>query len=179
MPVKIFLASKFSRQSIIRGIRDDLTQFYNADTGIGHYEVVSSWLDIPTTSVPPRQHGTEAYDNYCYFTAASDFADVCLADLLICDLSEDESQSRPCGALIEIGIALGRSIPVWLIGELPTVYRQGPHVYEFESWQAVFEVLGQPQQLPTYDVADPDVADYVPTRYERCIEDYGDVEGLF
>jgi hypothetical protein len=115
----IYLAGSWKRREQIRGHADTL-KFLG-------YEVTSGWLYSETKTNPTDlvwEPGTEVAE------ASRDLQESVTADLFIVDTIERSSTG---GSDCELGAALARGVPVWVVGPK----RNGYHhlaVKHFEGW---------------------------------------------
>lgn len=97
----IYLAAKIHRIQMMRFIAEDI----RSDWGL---DVISAWHDgeiIDDTSAPACRAGWEM-----------NRAQVLGADLLLAYGTKDDPLN---GTMIEIGMAVGRNIPIYLVGNYP------------------------------------------------------------
>lgn len=127
MNKKIYLASRFGRQSFLRNIRDQLH-----DTG--KWTVVSRWIDTERPENPDKNFFLSD-DGMSRLNA--DLADIRLCNIMVADLTE--GMGTRGGVAIEIGYAIGLKKPVILIGK-PEMFGIFGHVFHktFSDWQTAF-----------------------------------------
>ena len=128
-----YLAARYSR-------REELCR-YRADVEDRGIKVPARWLngnhqiDDAGLSVEAAREERERF-------AAEDFADVTGADLLIAFTEAPRSSNSRGGRHVELGIALGRGMPVVLVGPRENVFCCLPQVTVYATWDAA---LGDPR----------------------------------
>lgn len=142
--VRIYLAARYSR-------RLELCEYRTQLESLGH-EVTSSWLNgshqISDAGVPIGEHGeslVEGDDGSTTDKAAelrakfaeNDFLDVDRSDLLIAFTEPPRSGASRGGRHVEFGIALGRGVPVWIVGHRENIFAWLPQVAFFNDFSAV------------------------------------------
>jgi hypothetical protein len=73
--------------------------------------------------------------------AADDYDDVLAADVLIAFTEEPRSTNSRGGRHVELGIALGRRMPIVVVGPRENVFCWLPAVTHFRTWAGAFEVI--------------------------------------
>ena len=123
--MKIYLAAKYSRMEELRGYRDQLI-------ALGH-TVTSRWLDgnhEQSDESDPTNVDLQRW-------AREDIEDILSADVFVCFTGGEKSTGRN----IEFGYALGRGIPVRVVGPRESVFHHIPFVSVFESWRDYLELV--------------------------------------
>ncbi len=125
--MKIYLASRFSRNDEMRGVRDVLT-------ALGH-EITSRWID---------QHGGDQLESaaqevlnsdpesVCHF-GVHDLEDIQAADTTISFTSADGGGKG--GRHVEHGIALGLGKRVIVCGPRENIFHTLPQVEHYATWR--------------------------------------------
>jgi hypothetical protein len=150
--VKIYLAARYSRRLELCGYREQAQ-------AIGH-KVQACWLDgqhqIGDTGTPIGEHGealVEDNDQSTHVRAAAlrnkfaceDFRDVISAELLIAFTEPPRSSGSRGGRHVELGIALGRMLRVWICGPRENLFCWMEDVRQFDTWEDCLRALkGQP-----------------------------------
>lgn len=120
--MRLYLAAKYSR-------RDELNRYAEDLRGLGHV-VNCRWLsehDLPV-GAPPEGGLRFALD---------DIEDIRAADLLIAFTEEPGKPGagrNRGGRHVELGIAIGRGMPVYVVGWRENVFCYLPEVIFFETW---------------------------------------------
>ena len=125
--MKLYVAGKWEDRERVSDIMRILR-------GIG-FEITCDWTD--------HKYEDEAYpQQYC----ADDVQGVKDADLYI-GIFVDSYIYR--GALVEMGIALGVGIPVWLLGtkQDDCIFSHHPSVKKFKAWEELIEALSLESEL--------------------------------
>ena len=122
--MKIYLASRFRNQAILRAVRARLRE-------LGH-TVTARWLD--------------GHDVGEYRKLAADWAEEDLADIRACDLLiayTHDCQKTRGGMNFEMGYAIGQEKRVWLVGDPVCVFHFHPMVIcrDFPTWNECFTLL--------------------------------------
>jgi|GEM_PF-1872187 len=155
--MKIYLAARYSR-------REELCCYREQLRALGH-KVTSRWLDgmhqIDAKGNPIGEEGeslveTDEHGDIKDAMAAAllrqrfaheDVADVQSSRLLIAFTEPPRELSRNRGGRhVELGIALGQGIPVFIVGYRENVFCWLDQVEYFETWEVCFERLGGGQQ---------------------------------
>ena len=119
--MKIYAAGKWEDRARVSSIMRMLE-------GMGH-EITCDWTD--------HKYEDEDYpQQYC----ADDVQGVKDADLYLGIFVADYHYR---GALVEMGIALGADIPVWLLGDKADgcIFTNHPSVRKFQEWGELFDAL--------------------------------------
>ena len=119
--VKIYVAGKWED-------RERCSEIMRVLRGVG-YEITCDWTD--------HKYSDNAYPTqYCQ----DDLAGVKNADLYLGIFVADYNYR---GALVEMGIALGSGIPVWLFGDKQDscIFSSHPTVRKFNDWGTLSESL--------------------------------------
>ena len=136
--MKIYLASRYSRRIELMGYRHELQS-------IGH-KVTSRWLDLDHQDASWRATMSDdvstdnAAELRCKF-ATEDFNDVLAADVLIAFTESPSSNSGRGGRHVELGIAIGRGKPVYVVGHRENIFCWLGLVRFHESFQSVIADL--------------------------------------
>lgn len=147
--MNIYLAARYSRRAELCGYRDTLT-------AMGHI-VTSRWLNgdhqISDNGQPIGETGEALIEGDDGSTspkaialrerfAQEDIKDVKDADILIAFTEPPRSNASRGGRHVELGIALGLGIKVWVIGHRENIFCWLPEVSFFPS---IYEALAQPE----------------------------------
>ena len=97
----IYLASNWDSKPRMRALRDQIQ--------LRGHTVLSSWLDDPTT-----EYIVDSPND-----ARNDLDEIRRCDLVVCDTAE---QSNTGGREVEVGFAMGRALPVWIIGPQRNIF---------------------------------------------------------
>lgn len=123
---KVYLASKIRHSAYLKKIRETKPNL----------EITSRWLDMvhlePTQGSLDRELGA-----WCW---SIDVADVLRSD---CLLVYAEQEDILCGALVEVGVALAKDIPVFLVGTSKSfgTWKSHPQVLAFNSINKAADVI--------------------------------------
>lgn len=114
--MKIYLTSSFPERIYLRQIADDLGQD-------GH-EIVSDWIYIATSFIDEKDQRLWVSLNVQRIKES---------DLVIVFVGAPPSE----GCWIELGYALGRKIPVFVVGQASTMFRFEPSIrwVPTETWK--------------------------------------------
>lgn len=130
--MRIYLASRYSRLDELQAVRRELHS-------MGHV-VTSRWLNGEHQAENDRlEPGAEA-ERFAY----EDLKDVLRAELVISFTEKPRTTSSRGGRHVEFGVALGRGIPVWIIGPRENVFHCISDVHQFGSFEqakAALEVV--------------------------------------
>lgn len=118
----IYIAAKFEMRPVLVAI----TPLIAATC----HEILSSWLF--------RRGSAEAVQE-----AREDLEDLAAATLFILDTSFPGGS----GCEVELGFALARGIPVWIVGPQRNIFHHLPTIRFFASWQEVLCELSTLEQL--------------------------------
>lgn len=141
----IYLAARYSRRLELCG--------YRAELQAAGFEVAGRWLDgghqLSNTGDPIGEHGEnlveagghEAAELRLKF-ALDDLQDVSRAEHLIAFTEEPRSSNSRGGRHVELGIAIGRGIPVSIVGPRENIFCWLPGVLQFPSWEAFRALSG-------------------------------------
>lgn len=135
----IYLAARYSRRLELCGYRAQL-----AARGIG---VTSRWLDgghqIGTDGQPLTEEGERRFeagdasaDELRVKFANDDLEDVLAARLLVAFTETPRTATSRGGRHVELGIALGASIPIAVVGPRENIFCWLPQIRHFSSWAA-------------------------------------------
>ena len=130
---KVYIAGPFRNRELYMDLAD-----YLEDNG--PYEVTSRWL----LEKPPKhfKRFDPCWGEYLKGRMAIDIEDVVGSDLLLLDLVGCEHDPMPRhGSHTELGLALGRGIQVWAIGDW-SGFCWAPGVLRLERWAVAFAMLG-------------------------------------
>jgi hypothetical protein len=141
--MKIYLASRYSRNAEMRNYRDELV-------AMGH-EVTSRWIDLHAGSVSfvsaealaiqdksftPEQ--LSATPELCSAYAVADWADLDRADTVV---SFTCGSGGKGGRHVEFGIALASAKRVIVVGPREHVFHTLPEVEYFKDWESCRKVF--------------------------------------
>lgn len=121
--MKVYLAARYTRRAELAAYADRLREF-----GI---DVTSRWLD-GDHQIADDVMGTIAGDTAGRRFAEEDYADLLCADALIAFSEPPRSSNSRGGRHVELGIALGRGIPVAVVGPHENVFHYLPQVARFD-----------------------------------------------
>ena len=141
----IYLAARYSRRLELCGYRDQLT-------ARGHV-VPARWLDgshqIGNDGMPLTEEGERRFeeghpdaDHLRARFACHDLEDVLGCDMLIAFTEPPRSGTSRGGRHVELGIALGRDIPVTIIGPRENVFCWLPQVSCYPDFRSLLPDLG-------------------------------------
>jgi nucleoside 2-deoxyribosyltransferase len=108
--MKIYIAASLSMKRV--GV---VQKWREAIIGAG-YEVTSSWIDTPEMYDGAAGHMAESQ-------ALQNFLDIDAADVLVCF-----TEGVSVGKHIELGYALGRGMPIIVVGPTTSVFHYHPDV---------------------------------------------------
>lgn len=121
-----YLAARYSRREELCRYRADL-----ADRGV---KVPARWLNgnhqIDDQGLS-AEAGREARERF----ATEDLDDVLTADLLIAFTEPPRSSNSRGGRHVEFGVAIGRGMPVIVVGERENVFHCLPDVTVYATWE--------------------------------------------
>ena len=153
--MQIYLASRYSRRLELCEYRKQLVLL--------DHTVTSRWLNgehqISDTGVPIGEHGEKLVEGDDGSTdaraawmrhrfATEDFVDVITANLLIAFTEVPRSGHSRGGRHVELGIALGRMMPVWIVGPRENLFCWMEDVQQFDSFGQLIDWLEFPKQNP-------------------------------
>jgi hypothetical protein len=132
-----YLAARYTRRLELCGYRSDLAM-------LGH-QVPARWLNgshqldnegrpLGETGELMFEIGDPAADRHRQKFAQDDYDDVVAADRLIAFTEQPRSGNSRGGRHVELGIALGRGIPVTVIGPRENVFCWLPQVRHYDTW---------------------------------------------
>lgn len=110
---KVYLAARYSRREELCGYRDKLSA--------AGYEVTSRWLN-GDHQVDDKGLSAEADPTDRERFAREDYEDVVAADTLIAFTEAQRSSNSRGGRHVELGIALGRGMRVYIVGPRENVF---------------------------------------------------------
>ena len=126
----IYLSARYSRKEELMGYSEQLDQ-------AGH-EVCSTWIKR-SDAAPEVPTAVEDQVN-----ALADCLDLNLAEALICFTETPRKELTRGGRHVEFGIALGKGIPVVVVGPRENIFHHLPWVHHLPQWgPEVIQVLGQ------------------------------------
>jgi hypothetical protein len=141
--VRVYLASRYSRNAEMRAVRDELT-------AMGH-EVTSRWIDLhagtsgyvsgEAVGILEKSFGPEqlsATPELCSEYALADWLDLMLAQ---CVISFTCGSGGKGGRHVEFGIALAAHKRVIVVGPRENVFHTLREVEYFEDWPACRKML--------------------------------------
>ena len=130
--MRIYLCASYARRDELLGYRDDLI-------ALGH-DVTSRWL---TGEPEPGDDGINIGGDVAQRPqfALDDYADICASDLMIAFTEPPRSPFSRGGRHVEAGIALGREIPLWVVGPVENVFYALPDVVRFVHWPGVLAMM--------------------------------------
>lgn len=120
--MKIYLASRYSRLSEMRGYRAELES-------AGHV-VTSRWVN-----------GNHEGDNAVRF-AQEDYDDLLESDCVVSFTQSPDSSTSRGGRHVEYGIALARGKRVIVVGYRENVFHHLPEVEFFANWEEALRNVG-------------------------------------
>jgi nucleoside 2-deoxyribosyltransferase len=123
--MKIYLASRYSRREELCKYRDELV-------AMGHV-VTSRWLN-GNHQIDDQGLSVEAKAEERQRFALEDFTDVIQADALIAFTEPPRATNSRGGRHVEFGIALGRMMPVYVVGPRENVFHCLNDVRQFETF---------------------------------------------
>jgi len=141
--MKVYLASRYSRNAELRGYRDELE-------AMGH-EVTARWIDLHAGSTDyvsaealaileksftPEQ--LSATPDLCSAYAIADWSDLDRAD---CVVSFTCGSGGKGGRHVEFGIAVASGKRVMVVGPRENVFHTLPEVEHFEDWPSCRKAL--------------------------------------
>tara|TARA_Y100000310_G_scaffold308210_1_gene351074 strand:+ start:202 stop:597 length:396 start_codon:yes stop_codon:yes gene_type:complete len=130
--VKFYLSARYGRRAELCEYRDQML-------AIGH-EVTSRWLD----DADADDDGVSMPQGPDYrLIAQMDWMDVVRADVFIGFTEPPGNPWSRGGRHVELGLALGGAVDVWVVGYFENVfcYLQGVDV--FDTWQQALELAGK------------------------------------
>lgn len=127
--MKIYLAARYSR-------REELCQYREALKSLGH-EVTSRWLNGNHQAENDELDKGAAAELF----ASEDLDDVIESQLVISFTETPRTTQSRGGRHVEFGVAIGRGIPVWVVGPRENVFHCLGHVDQFDSWDKAFTAI--------------------------------------
>lgn len=132
-----YLAARYTRRLELVGYRAVLES-------LGH-KVPARWLNgshqldnqgrpIGETGELLFENGSADADHYRQKFAQDDYDDVLTADVLIAFTEQPRPGHSRGGRHVELGIALGRGIPVVVVGPRENVFCWLPQVEHYDTW---------------------------------------------
>jgi nucleoside 2-deoxyribosyltransferase len=132
--MRLYLAAAYGRKNEIRKYAQQAT-----DEGL---YVTSRWLEEPHD---PNTKMSEVTDEFLESVAVQDFDDIDAADVLVFWAEDQDKQPPRGGRHVEMGIAIGRNIPIIVIGNPENVFHHLPKNYIsiefFDTWESALEFL--------------------------------------
>lgn len=167
----VYLAARYTRREELCGYRDQLRTEGIFVTGRwlnGSHQISDAGLPIGDNGESLVEDpdgdlaaGDEAARLRVHF-AQEDVADMEAADLLIAFTEPPRASASRGGRHVELGYALGRGIPVVVVGPRENVFTWLPGVGWFETWDECFETLTK------------GLLEFGPKRVDRYIEVFVD-----
>lgn len=124
--LKVYLASRFSRQSELRGHAADLRREGIACTS-RWLTGVHNWSGTADQHIPHAEQARFAQD---------DLDDIDQANVLVVFGDPPGNTGARGGACVEVGYALGMGIPVIVVGFRQNVFYCLPQIIYCETWDA-------------------------------------------
>lgn len=146
--MRFYLAARYSR-------REELCDYREQLQAMGH-RVTASWLNgghqISDSGVPIGESGEALVEGDSGSTspeavalrqrfAQEDLFEIDEAEVLIAFTEPPRSPHSRGGRHVELGYALGREVPVWIVGYRENIFCWLDHVEFFDDWPAVTEHL--------------------------------------
>ncbi|KKW45656.1 MAG: hypothetical protein UY96_C0017G0057 [Parcubacteria group bacterium GW2011_GWB1_56_8] len=155
--MQLYLAARYSRRLELCKYRDELR-------AMGHV-VQATWLDgqhqVSDTGAPLGNEGESLVEDDSSGDKAArlrekfaldDFDEVFDCDMLIAFTEPPRSAPNRGGRHVEMGIALGRGIPVVIVGSRENIFCWLPQVRYFYDWRDVkgwLERIAEDRRVPT------------------------------
>ena len=110
MSLSVYLAARFSRKAEMRQYADDLASTGIDVTSIWIHDDKHEWTGAPDDQIPP--HALARF-------AREDLRDIDAADAVVVFT---DSPSSKGGMWVEVGYAIGRDIPLLIVGPVANVF---------------------------------------------------------
>lgn len=135
--MKIYLAARYSRRLELVGYKDQLqAQGHEVPARwlLGQHQLDNEGRPIGEDGEALVEAGSDDAGYYREKFAQDDYDDVLSSDLLIAFTEEPRSGNSRGGRHVELGLALGRGIPVIIVGPRENVFCWLPQVTRFGAF---------------------------------------------